>query len=164
MHRIMAHMLIGLLTLAGGAAADGDALLGLWLTEDDQAKVEIIYCEEDEAYVGTIVWLDEPEYAEDEPYPGEPKRDLNNPDPDKRDEPIIGLQVLEGFTYDGRNRWSGGTIYDPENGRTYSCRITRDNDELHVRGFIGVALFGRTTVWTRYVPEESEENEQPDES
>jgi uncharacterized protein (DUF2147 family) len=53
--------------------------------------------------------------------------------------------------YDGEGRWSGGTIYDPDSGRTYKCRLEQlDADRLQVRGFIGFALLGRSQVWTRY--------------
>jgi uncharacterized protein (DUF2147 family) len=42
-----------------------------------------------------------------------------------------------------------GSIYDTDNGKTYSCKMTLDNDTLKVRGFVGISLFGRTTVWKR---------------
>ncbi|MBI4832212.1 MAG: DUF2147 domain-containing protein [Candidatus Lindowbacteria bacterium] len=40
-------------------------------------------------------------------------------------------------------------IYDPKNGKTYSCSAKLDKDKLYIRGFIGVSLLGRTTVWRR---------------
>ena len=57
--------------------------------------------------------------------------------------------VGEWFSDDGKNKWSNGIIYDPNNGKTYSCKAKLEGDKLNVRGFIGISLFGRTTVWTR---------------
>ena len=43
-----------------------------------------------------------------------------------------------------------GTIYDPRDGKTYKCRMTLKKDgTLEVRGYLGLALFGKTVVWTR---------------
>jgi uncharacterized protein (DUF2147 family) len=55
-----------------------------------------------------------------------------------------------GFEYKGDLTWEKGTIYDAENGSNYLCTIKMtDNNTLDVRGYIGVALFGRTDVWKR---------------
>jgi len=140
------------LLLSGSAAFaaedNGDALLGKWLTEEGKGHVEI--AKEGGKFTGKIVWLKEPNYPEGDPEAGKPRHDLNNPDPSKRDQPIIGLVVLRDFTYMGDNAWKKGTIYDPENGKTYKCNITLAKDgSLKVRGFIGVSVIGRTSVWTR---------------
>jgi uncharacterized protein (DUF2147 family) len=56
---------------------------------------------------------------------------------------------LKGFEFTGKS-WEDGTIYDPNNGKTYSCTIKiKKANELEIRGFIGISLLGRTTVWTR---------------
>lgn len=141
--------------LAGSAAfaADdnGDVLLGKWLTEDGKGHVEV--ANDNGKYNGKIVWLKEPNYPEGDPEAGKPLHDLNNPDPSKRDQPILGLMVLRDFEYEGDNSWKKGTIYDPETGKTYKCNITLAKDgSLKVRGFIGVSLMGRTSVWTRVKP------------
>jgi uncharacterized protein (DUF2147 family) len=55
--------------------------------------------------------------------------------------------MLKDFTYAGDKSWENGTIYDPENGSTYSCEINMtDENTLDVRGFIGLSVFGRTDV------------------
>ena len=57
---------------------------------------------------------------------------------------------MQGFRYKGDNKWTGGTIYDPNNGKTYKGNITKiDTDTLKLRGYIGVSLFGRNEIWTR---------------
>jgi uncharacterized protein (DUF2147 family) len=58
---------------------------------------------------------------------------------------------LWGFNYSKENNWEDGKIYDPKNGKTYSCKIKMTNpNNLEVRGFIGVSLIGRTDTWTRH--------------
>ena len=81
---------------------------------------------------------------------GQPKNDRNNPDPKLRDRPIVGLEFMHGFTYSGKKRWENGKVYDPENGKTYKCKLTLvSTNRLDVRGFIGISLIGRTEVWAR---------------
>lgn len=137
------------------AKDDGKAIVGQWETEGGRSHVAI--AEKDDAFHGAIVWLKEPAYPEGDPEAGEAKRDRNNPDTEAQHQPLIGLRLIEGFTHDGGNTWSGGTIYDPESGNTYKCKITLDGDKLYVRGYIGISMFGRTTIWTRHEPPEGEE-------
>lgn len=150
-------VVVCLLTAAGLSAAEGDALLGRWATappgDPDLAHIEIVKA--GDTYSGTIVWLAEPVYGPDDEQGmgGQSKVDRENPDPGLSKRPIIGLPLVEGFTYAGNNRYKGGTIYDPNNGKTYSCKLKLKGDELKVRGYIGVSLIGRTTEWTRVVEE-----------
>ncbi|MGZ3773400.1 MAG: DUF2147 domain-containing protein [Pseudobdellovibrionaceae bacterium] len=69
---------------------------------------------------------------------------------DKKDKPILDMEILEGMTQDG-DVWSGGHILDPKNGKTYKCKIkvVEGGKKLEVRGFIGFSLIGRTQVWER---------------
>lgn len=141
-----------ILPAAAALAADpgADAVLGLWATEDEKAHVEVT--QEGGEYAGKIVWLKEPIYPPDDEQgmAGQEKVDRENPDPKLQKRPIIGLQIVHGFTYAGDGLWKGGQIYDPDNGKTYKSKMTLQEDgTLFVRGFIGFSLLGRTTVWTR---------------
>lgn len=135
--------------------SEADRILGLWKTEPDEdgefARVEI--SKKGEVYAGKIVWLSEPEFGADQgpEWAGKTKVDRNNPDSELRDRPIIGLPLVQGFRYDGNDRWTGGTIYDPKKGKTYSCRMTLAGDgSLDLRGYVlGMPFLGRTTTWTR---------------
>jgi uncharacterized protein (DUF2147 family) len=131
-----------LLVPARSFAQDADSIVGQWYTEEGRSIVEIYKC--DTYYCGKILWL---KYPEDEE--GREKVDKENPDETKRTRKLIGLNILWGFSYEGEDGWEDGKIYDPKNGKTYSCRITLDGDNLKVRGYIGFSLLGRTTVWTR---------------
>ena len=99
-------------------------------------------------YYGKIVWLKEPL----DEITGEPKLDDENEDPALRSRPVMGLMLLRDFEFDGDDEWTDGKIYDPKNGKTYSCYMEfRDDskDNLKVRGYIGFSMIGRTTYWTR---------------
>jgi uncharacterized protein (DUF2147 family) len=81
---------------------------------------------------------------------GKPKMDRNNPSPDLRTRPLVGLQLMEGFRHKGDHAWEDGKIYDPESGKLYRCKMTLSSPQrLEVRGFIGISLIGRTSTWTR---------------
>ena len=149
---VVAALLAIAATALAAAGSGADAIVGTWRTEPGEqggrAHVEI--SRRGDQLVGTIVKLEEPNFPADHPRAGQPKVDLENPDPAKRERPIVGLRILSGFTYDGDGQWSGGTIYDPANGKTYKARIRlQDRDTLDVRGYVGVPLFGRTTTWKR---------------
>ncbi len=78
--------------------------------------------------------------------------DTKNPDPKLRDRPIKGITFLWGFSYDAKkNRWVDGKVYDPKSGKTYTARLSLENDGkiLKMRGYIGVPMFGRTAKFTR---------------
>jgi uncharacterized protein (DUF2147 family) len=132
-------------TLRAQAPLDeGDRLIGVWEPSHGKARVKVEKI--GNKYFGKIVWLREP----DDPNTGQPKVDKNNPDEAMRSTPLRGYRILKDFIYSGKNEWSEGTIYDPENGSTYSCVITmKDANTLDIRGFIGVKALGRTDVWKR---------------
>ena len=69
---------------------------------------------------------------------------------ERKDQPVIGMQILAGLRWDGE-QYSGGEILDPNNGRSYRCllRLTDGGRKLEVRGYVGVSLLGRTQVWLR---------------
>jgi uncharacterized protein (DUF2147 family) len=147
--RILAMLSI-LLFGAVAHATVSDDILGVWTNEEKDGRIEIFKC--GEKYCGRIVWAKEPNYPEGskEGPPGTPRLDHNNPDPQLRKTPIMGLQIVHDFVYAGDNSWKQGKVYDPKNGRTYRGSMTLVSpNRLDLRGFIGISLFGRTTVWTR---------------
>ena len=109
MKRILAAVVIVFFAAVPLLAGDGDAILGVWATDPEgeggQANIEILAV--DGKYSGKIVWLEEPLYtAEDEDgVEGEPKVDKNNPDPALQSRPIMGLELMSGFQYDGKGTW-----------------------------------------------------------
>ena len=75
--------------------------------------------------------------------------DSENPSPALRKRPICGLQIGRNFRLTAPDHAEGGRLYDPESGNTYSGSMTSEGDLLKLRGYIGIALFGRTETWTR---------------
>jgi uncharacterized protein (DUF2147 family) len=63
---------------------------------------------------------------------------------------IIGMTIVKGIQQKGEH-FEGGEILDPENGKTYRCKMKLDSTgkKLEVRGFIGISLFGRSQTWLR---------------
>jgi len=60
------------------------------------------------------------------------------------------MRILKDFSYNGDNLWEDGTVFDPDNGKTYSAKMwLEDENTLKLRGFIGFSLLGRTVVWSR---------------
>jgi len=138
-----------LLAVVQVGAGDGDDILGLWRTEEDKSTVEIYKC--GDRYCGRIIDLKYKVYPDDDPLgmAGQERVDRNNAEESRRDVPLMGLQLMEGFEFKG-DMWRGGTIYDPENGKTYKCkiRITEDGS-LKLRGYVGAPALGRTSIWRR---------------
>ena len=141
-----------LLLVSSALAADEDKIVGLWITPRNDCKIEIF--KSGIRYYGRIAWLQEPFYPADDDrgMAGRPVVDRENPNPSLRSRTLIGLRLIEGFTYSGRNVWQDGTIYNPDNGKTYKCKMTLSApNRLEVKGFIGIPLLGATSVWTRQV-------------
>lgn len=114
-----------------------DAITGTWQTQDNTGLV-VIY-KNGNFYYGKI-----------KNGKREEKLDIHNPDPTKRNNPLIGMVILQYFKFNGQNQWENGTVYDPGSGNTYRCIITlKDNNTLKLRGYIGISLIGRTEVWKR---------------
>jgi len=131
-----------LLSVALAYSQNPDAILGTWLTAKKDAKIEIT--KHKDKFYGKSVWLKEPNEN------GKPKVDKENPNEKLRSRSIIGLLILKDFVHVGNNQWKDGEIYDPNNGKTYSCKMKLANsNQLDIRGYIGISLFGRTETWTR---------------
>ena len=125
--------------------AQEDKVLGTWLTQYGDSKVTIKKDSNGKFY-GDISWLKEPNRN------GAPKLDDKNPDVKLQKRPIMGLVILEGFTYEKDDKeWIDGKIYDAKEGKTYKCLMWFEEDatKLHVKGYIGFSLIGKEVVWTK---------------
>lgn len=134
-------MLVTLLGVALAAAAPQgpDAAIGRWKTQTRNAIVEIERC--GTSICGRILTSDALRTNPD-------TRDAKNSNAALRNRPLRGLQILSGFKASG-NGWTGGQIYNAEDGRTYSADVTPEGaDQLKVRGCVFRPLC-RTQTWTR---------------
>jgi uncharacterized protein (DUF2147 family) len=141
--RCVALCALAVLPEPGSRAAAPDEqsaqLLGRWLTDPPDGIIEIAVAA-DGSYQGKIIGGDSPD-----------RLDSKNPDQAKRSASLLGQLIMRDLKYDGQGRWSGGSIYDPDSGHTYSVHLELvDANKLKVRGYLGVSLLGRTTTWMRY--------------
>ncbi len=76
-----------------------------------------------------------------------PTVDIENPDQNLRNRPLVGLTVLSGFRANGES-WRGGKAYDPKTGRSYRSTLALDGTRrLVVTGCI--LFFCRSMTWQR---------------
>ncbi len=122
------------------------SVVGKWITIDDETKkkksVVELYKSDGKLY-GKIVSLYPREGREENPV-------CKKCTDDRKNKPLVGLQIVRGLVWDG-SEWEDGTIVDPENGKVYTVKIWRDEDNpdrLNVRGYIGI--FFRTQQWVKY--------------
>jgi len=133
------YLIAGIIALTSGlACASVEAeIAGTWLTQAKDAVVRVEDCG-DGSPCGVIQWV--------KPNPKGPL-DANNPDPQLKTRPLVGLRLLYGFKQrDGV--WEQGRIYDPSSGRTYAAHIaTAADGTLKVSGCVGP--FCQNQIWTR---------------
>ena len=135
-----------LFSIATFAPREKNQIEHTWYNQEKTSKIQV-YLAKDGKYYGKIVWLDKP----NDEKTGKPKLDKENPDEKQQSTPVIGLLILRGFSIDAedKNLYTGGTVYDPKNGKTYCGKLTYKGATLDLRGFICSASFlGRTSTWT----------------
>ncbi len=138
-------MAISLLTVGLPAVADEVDIEGRWLSGDGSGWIDIRLV--DGKPVGTAAGSTTAKAGDP------PRLDDLNPDPELRSRPLDGITILHEFEYKGDHVWKGGTIYDPNSGKSYKSSMTLvDENTLRVRGYIGISLFGRSDTWTRDEP------------
>lgn len=125
------------LALSISAQSSADEILGKYIVPSKDGAIEVY--KTGAKYYGKIVLNKDPE-----------KLDFNNPDKTKQTRKVLGTTILNDFAFKGEQLWADGTIYDPKNGKTYSCKITQlKNGDLEIRGFIGISLLGRTETFVK---------------
>ena len=123
--------------------SQSDDILGIWLEEEKQSKIEIY--KKNNSFFGKIIWLKEPLDKH-----GNEKLDKENPNKSLRNKPIKGLVIMNDLKYKKKGEWTEGEIYDARSGKTYSLEVyMKNSNELELRGYIGLTLFGKSTSWTR---------------
>ena len=114
--------------------APADEITGLYWSPKKDAKIEIY--KRGEHYFGRSVWV------------AMPRKDNKNPNETLQIRDVLGIELLTNFSFDN-GTYTKGEIYDPESGKTYDCKMTLDGNNLKVRGYIGISLFGRTEIFER---------------
>lgn len=126
-------------------AQNPDDILGIWLNERKDAKIEVY--KQNGKYYGKIIWLKND--VEDDGT--KPNRDDKNEDARLRNRTVIGINILKDLVWDAdEGEYNDGEIYDPRSGSTYSLYgYIQDDGTLFMKGYIGFSLIGRSTIWTR---------------
>jgi len=119
---------------------------GSWYNDEKTSTIDIKKGS-DTKYSGAISWLETPNEN------GKPKLDKENPDAKLAKKPLLGLVIVKGFKYDSNKKeYTGGKIYDPENGKTYDCYAWFEDGNyknLYIKGYVaGIKALGRKTMWT----------------
>jgi uncharacterized protein (DUF2147 family) len=121
-------------------------ILGLWYNDIKSSKIEIY--KENDMYYGRIVWLEDPTNSNG----STPRVDEFNEDPELEKRPLMNLVILKNLRWNTEDKeWQQGTIYDPNNGKTYECYcLMQEDGSLYFKGYVlGITWLGRSTVWTR---------------
>jgi uncharacterized protein (DUF2147 family) len=143
MKRLVALVALSTIFAAGPAGA-ADSLAGTtWKTVDEKSgKVvsEVQLYDQGGKLFGKITRLTEPNNEQ-----GKPKM-CTKCQGDDKDKPIVGLVILKDLSLSG-DRYKGGTITDPEDGKIYKSELWVEDGKLKVRGYLGI--FYRTQTWLK---------------
>ena len=122
--------------------AQADKVVGIWVPAKGTSQVRI-YKADNGKYYGRVEWKKE----------DIDELDVNNPDERLRKNKILGSVILKDFIYNSKkDRWEEGTVYDPDNGKTYDCYMwfEDNNNKLMLKGYVlGMKFIGRSEEWTR---------------
>ncbi len=121
-------------------AQTAEDIEGVWLRGDKKNyKVEIYPC--GAKYCGKLVWLKEPNDEN-----GQPRKDLNNPDKSKRNNFLLGTDVLRNFRFEG-GVWKDGQVYSFNRGKYYDAQIKLQGNDLLLS--ISILFFTRKYTWIK---------------
>lgn len=143
MIRLIFVFLIGLIFSLHAAAAD---ITGLWKTHDDEGEptgyIKII--EENGIYSAVIEKGLESD--KEEKYCTACKDE-------RKGQKLVGMTIIKGVVAKGNGSYQGTEILDPFSGNTYrvKLKLKEAGQDLEVRGYVGISLFGRTQIWKRVI-------------
>lgn len=146
MRTLLHTALIAAVLAAPAAWAQNNSPVGLWKTIDDSTgkpRSLVRITESNGVVSGKIEKLIREPSEDQNPVCDKCEGDLKG-------KPVLGMTILNGLQKDG-DSYSGGTVLDPHNGKTYKAKLTVKDEgkKLEMRGYIGAPLFGRTQTWIR---------------
>jgi uncharacterized protein (DUF2147 family) len=142
---MLQRTLIATALVASGFAYAQMSPVGTWNTVDDKTKEiksEIVISETAGVLSGKVSKLLRKDVDQ--------KAVCKECTDDRKDKPLLGLEIIRGAKKtEGKDVWEEGKILDPENGKSYTLRLTpiEGGKKLEVRG--SVFGIGRTQTWVR---------------
>ena len=116
-------------------------VIGLWYTQDRDGVIELYSCENQ--ICGRFHWI---KNSSD----NQPSLDNKNPDKEKRNRPLCGLQFMGGFSPKENGKYEDGWIYSPRHGGVFSANMTLlDHDTLDLHGYMFLPILGESQTWHR---------------
>jgi uncharacterized protein (DUF2147 family) len=152
---------IWLVTLAWTAPALAQpTAAGLWEQIDEKTgKPESWFniAEKDGVYVGIVVKMFQK--------PGEPAPEswrCAKCEGAEKNAPVLGMALIKGMKRKGM-KYEDGTIMDPRDGSVYRAlmEVSPDGKRMEVRGYLGIALLGRSQTWNR-LPDDAMDPPRPE--
>ncbi|MFD1693909.1 DUF2147 domain-containing protein [Roseibium aestuarii] len=129
-----AALALSALVLGAGSAQAADPT-GEWVRPSGSSKIRIAPC--GPALCGNLIWVKEA------------RNDVNNPDPAKRGNPLVGLQIVSGMKASGKDSWKG-KVYNAEDGKTYTGVMAMPSDDkLKLEGCVLGGLICKGETWKR---------------
>jgi uncharacterized protein (DUF2147 family) len=117
------------------------SIIGIWISDKQDGKVE--FYQIGNRYFGKLIWGKNLMDSK-----GNPRKDVYNPNDELKNRSLLNTVLFTDFIYkDGE--WEDGKIYDPTSGKTYNAILKVKNNNLEIRGYIGIPLLGKTKVWQR---------------
>lgn len=137
----LVFILIGLFSIQVNAQTNADDIIGVWESAKKDAKMEIY--KNGDQYDAKLLWGKDI-VNED----GSSKKDIENEDEALRELDLVGSVFMKELTFEG-DEWDNGKVYNNANGDWYKCFIWMEDEQLHLKGYLGLRIFGQTTKWNR---------------